>query len=337
MSSTLNGNEEIQNGGESSKSVAVSHTVDSGLYEHAINSTNWIYNVGYLHQDWADVNLTFFQSGLKAHRILLAKSPYLSNIMRNVAPGSNIHLNFADENINQESVHITLQHLYNPSHDLIKQNNAKSILATSYLFGGMPELVNHSYEIIKSSIDPSNIIEMIEWLSQPVDILSNGFRNGNGDLNNTNHNQILNKENWEENENRYGEWTAKLKKDVIDYLLNQLFEKYSIYDLTKSNEILNLFSKLPYELFKFILESNKLKINSMQERFSFTKKIINQRKKLNNNNNNNSNSNSNLIIKNNNLVLLEESVVLAFKGGEGMEIHISRKPKKTRQLWKVES
>ncbi|WWC60145.1 uncharacterized protein I303_102709 [Kwoniella dejecticola CBS 10117] len=346
MASSLNGIQNPENGGESSKSTSVG-AVDHSIYEHAINSTNWIFNVGYLHQDWADVHLTFFQSGLKAHRIILARSPYLSNIMRNVVPGSTIHLNFADENITQESVHIALQHLYNPSHNLATPTNAKSILATAYLLGGMTELVHHSYEIIRSSIGAENIIETIQWLSQPGDILSNGFRNGNGNGASTpsGHSQVststTTRESWvgDESENRYGDWTAKLKKDLNEYLLHRLPEQFSTSNqtLTQSSEIISIFSKLPYELFKSTLESKELPITSMQERFSFTKKIIAQRKKqsqLNSSSTPGAAAGTGTGMGTG----MEESVVLAFKGGDqGMEIHISRKPKKSRQLWKVES
>ncbi|WWC87728.1 uncharacterized protein L201_002620 [Kwoniella dendrophila CBS 6074] len=361
MSSTPIVDENTGNAGESSKVAA--NGIESASYEHAINLTNWIFNVGYLHQDWADVHITFFQSGLKAHRVILARSPYLANMLRNVVPGSTIHLNFVDEFITQESVHIALQHLYSPSHNLINSSNAKSILATAYLFGGMPELLHHSYNIIKSSLESSNVVETINWLSQSSDFLSNGFRsdistpidgncNGNGTSSisssstmfgslslsdtpksPTNSTSTSFNEGWESNNNRYGEWTSRLKNDVLNYLLHDIPSKHS-NDLTTNQEIINLFSQLPYELFKLLLESKELPIKSMQERFSFTKKIIAQRKKLlssqsklqgNNNNNNNHGQ-------------MEESVVLAFKGSDqGMEIHISRKPKKSRSLWKVES
>ena len=35
---------------------------------HAVNLTNYIFNVGYMGQQWADVQLTFFETGLKLHR-----------------------------------------------------------------------------------------------------------------------------------------------------------------------------------------------------------------------------------------------------------------------------
>ncbi|WVQ62721.1 uncharacterized protein L199_000869 [Kwoniella botswanensis] len=313
-----NGNGAAENAGESSK-AAGGIGIDPVTYNHSMNLTNWIFNVGYLHQDWADVHLTFFQSGLKAHRIVLARSPYLAHLMRNVVPGSTIHLNFVDENINQESVHIALQHLYNPSHNLINPTNARSILATSYIFGGMPELIHHSYELIKSSIGPQNIIDLIQWVSQSGDIHSSSSANGfpktvpNGN--------ISSGDNWLEGESRYGEWTNRLKDDIVNYLLHQLPSSYPLSSITTQPEITSIFSQLPYELFKLILESKEFPFGSMQERFSYTKKIISSRKK-------HSPSGPGG---------MEESVVLAFKGSDqGMEIHISRKPKKSRHLWKVE-
>ncbi|WWD08895.1 hypothetical protein V865_007009 [Kwoniella europaea PYCC6329] len=335
-----NGNGAAENAGESSKSAG-GIGIDPVTYSHSMNLTNWIFNVGYLHQDWADVHLTFFQSGLKAHRIVLARSPYLAHLMRNVVPGSTIHLNFIDENINQESVHIALQHLYNPSLNLINPTNARSILATSYLFGGMPELIHHSYELIKSSISPQNIIDLIQWVSQSGDIHSSSSANGfsktlpngtgtgpNGTGNSTMYGSIGSSsgnissgDNWLEGESRYGEWTNRLKDDIVNYLLHQLPSSYPPSSITTQPEISSIFSQLPYELFKLVLESKEFPFGSMQERFSYTKKIISSRKKY----------------LPNGPGGMEESVVLAFKGSDqGMEIHISRKPKKSRHLWKVE-
>ncbi|WRT65547.1 uncharacterized protein IL334_002492 [Kwoniella shivajii] len=341
VETTANGLESSGGVGESSKNAV---RVDPTY--HAINLSNWAFNVGYLHQDWTDINLTFFQSGLKAHRLILARSPYLAHLLRNVIPGTTIHLNFADENITQDSVHIALQHLYNPSQNLIDATNARSILATAYLFGGIPELIHQSYTIIRSSINHENVVDHIHWLSQSPDLLSNGFRNGNsngnvngngngngnGSGNSTMYGSVQVSEgqatilglndNWENNKPRYGEWTNRLKNDVIDYIIHQLPSEFP--NLTSDPTIISIFSKLPYELFKSIIESPEIPITSMQDRFAFTKKIIAQRKKIA------SSSGSG------NVGGMEESVVLAFKGGEGMEIHISRKPKKSRQLFKVE-
>ncbi|WVW79984.1 hypothetical protein I302_101957 [Kwoniella bestiolae CBS 10118] len=324
MSASINGNEIPENAGESSKAAV---GVDPVTYNHSMNLTNWIFNVGYLHQDWADVHVTFFQSGLKAHRVVLARSPYLAHLLRNVIPGSTIHLNFVDENINQESVHIALQHLYNPSHNLINPSNARSLLAISYLFGGMPELTHHSYETIKSSINPQNIVDLVQWVSQSQEFPSNGFGNGvpNG---NGNGNVMFGGENgsWEGSEGRYGEWSGRLKNDIINYLLHTLPSSIPTPEITSNPDLISIFSNLPYDLLKLVLEFKEFPFASMQERFSYTKKIISSRKKRINSSSASTPGPG-----------MEESVVLAFKGSDqGMEIHISRKPRKSRHLWKVE-
>ena len=36
--------------------------------QHAVALTNYIFNVGYMGQQWADVQLTFFETALKLHR-----------------------------------------------------------------------------------------------------------------------------------------------------------------------------------------------------------------------------------------------------------------------------
>lgn len=84
---------------------------------HALHFTEYVFNVGYLQQRWADVQLTFFSDALKLHRsesalnvvglgltisVILARSPFLAQYMMNAAPGTTIHLQFRDENITSE-------------------------------------------------------------------------------------------------------------------------------------------------------------------------------------------------------------------------------------------
>ncbi|OCF34685.1 hypothetical protein I316_03728 [Kwoniella heveanensis BCC8398] len=294
---------------------------------HALDSTKWAFEVGYLRQEWTDVHFTFFNSGLKAHRLIIARSPYLARLMLNVAPGSVIHLSFQDENIAEESIHIALQHLYNPSQHLINVHNARSVLSTSYLFGGVPELTHHAYTVIRSSFDPDNISEYVQWLSIDPALYGAEFRNGGASAGLT--------DIWSDTSSsgggRYGDWTARLKQDVLEYLLHALPSQIMSdkSSLIADPRLLSVYSKLPYELFKSLIENPKLPIQSMQDRFAFAKKVIAQRKKAL--------SAATSGGATNGSPAMEESVVLAFKGGDGMEVHVTRKPKKSRALWKVEA
>ncbi|WVQ94718.1 hypothetical protein IAU59_001798 [Kwoniella sp. CBS 9459] len=321
-----NGEGNVTRNGDGKGNGNVNGASEADPVIHALNLASWTFNVGYLHQEWADVHFTFFNSGLKAHRLIIARSPYLARLMTNVAPGSVIHLAFQDENITEEAVHIALQHLYNPSHHLINVHNARSVLSTSYLFGGMPELTHHAYTVIRSSLETANVSEYIQWLNAGSGTDDAGFKKINGGVT----------ESWNggfgsSSEGRYGEWTGRLKQDVLDYLLralpNQIVSENS--PITTDPRLFSVYSKLPYELFKALIENPELPIQSMQDRFAFAKRVIAQRKKV-------AASTTAATANGNNGPPMEESVVLAFKGGEGMEVHVTRKPKKSRALWKVE-
>ncbi|WVF66900.1 hypothetical protein IAT40_001643 [Kwoniella sp. CBS 6097] len=321
----MNGNTAVLNEGK-----ANGHgPADPVIY--ALNLTSWAFNIGYLHQEWTDVHFTFFNSGLKAHRLIIARSPYLARLMANVAPGSVIHLSFQDENITEESVHIALQHLYNPSQHLINVHNARSVLPTSYLLGGMPELAHHAYTVMHSSLNADYVSEYVQWLNVNPDQNAGGIRN-RGAVGGTVDSWIGSSSS---GEGRYGEWSARLKQDVLDYLLHALPRKI-ISDnspITADPRLLSVYSKLPYDLFKSLIENPELPIPSMQERFQFAKKVIAQRKKIASASSATNGSNGASVQVG---PPMEESVVLAFNGGEGMGIHVTRKPKKSRALWKVE-
>ncbi|OXG45507.1 hypothetical protein C359_00192 [Cryptococcus neoformans Bt120] len=285
---------------------------------HAVNLARGIFNVGYLNQEWSDIQLTFFASGLKSHRLILARSPYLAHLMSAAAPGTTIHLSFTDGNVTEESVHIVLQHLYNPSMNLVYPQNARAVLATAFLFGGMPELIHHAYLVIRDSLDAKNVVDLVYWLEASSD--SSAVYDGQTPS--RNHREDSVKAWLGDPYPRYGEWTIRLRHDAVNYLLHSLPEQ-----VIKENKFNALddplsitYAHLPYELFKALVESPELPIVSHQDRFTFVKKVLVQRKK----------------IAPSGGPQMEENVVLAFRGGEGMEVHVTRRPKKGRTFFKVE-
>lgn len=44
------------------------YAAESNGDDHSVALTNYIFNVGYMGQNWADVQLTFFNDALKLHR-----------------------------------------------------------------------------------------------------------------------------------------------------------------------------------------------------------------------------------------------------------------------------
>ncbi|ODN97352.1 hypothetical protein L198_03915 [Cryptococcus wingfieldii CBS 7118] len=315
-----NGNGAAVLNGDPETAIVPSNEIDPIF--HAVSLARGIFNVGYINQEWSDVHLVFFASGLKAHRLILARSPYLAHLMAASAPGSTIKLSFADANITQEAVHISLQHLYNPSLSLVQPGNARAVLATAFLFGGMPELVHQAYLITRDSIDASNAVDLVRWLEVSPELAmfaqqqppkaANGVQSTEGGISA-----------WLDNPYpRYGEWTIRLKHDVLNYLLNDLPSRVVQEDklATPDNALVTTYSLLPYELFKSLVESSDLPITSPQDRFSFAKRVLAQRKKS----------------AVSGTPQMEENVVLAFRGGDGMEVHVTRRPKKGRTFYKVE-
>ena len=129
-----------------------------------------------------------------------------------------------------QAVHIALQHLYTPSLHLVDPSNARSVLATAYAFGGMPELVQHAYVVIRDSLDSSNIIDHIHWIrpslasvpSTPA--IDSPIVNGNGaarggpvfgafDDSGASSPRSEVSGVWDGG-GRYGEWSARLKEDM---------------------------------------------------------------------------------------------------------------------------
>lgn len=193
-----------------------------------------------------------------------------------------------------------------PAVHLVNAANARAILATAYLFGNMPELVHHAYEVCSETLSASNIGEFVQWLHpQRID-------NYGG-------------ESWKES-SPYGEYSDRLRADVLTFLLHSLPAQLAVEPqgpLPSDPRLLAAYVPLPFELFKHCVESPELPIPFMQDRFAFAKRAIAARKKR-------STGQAG--------PQMEESVVLALRDdGDGMGVQITRKPKRSRALWKVES
>ncbi|KAI9632449.1 uncharacterized protein MKK02DRAFT_40752 [Dioszegia hungarica] len=331
--STHNGEEtEIINGdhaedAESSKMAEQHQEQSQSNFAHQF--TDYVFNVGYLQQRWADVQLTFFNDALKLHRVILARSPFLAQYMGNAAPGTTIPLQFRDDQITAEAVHTCIHHLYNPAFHLVTALNARAVLATSLQFGGIPELVHHAYTVARDSISADTLSDWIGWISATsVSPISNGYGysdappvgSGNGE------------EAWEDLAGgeggwygRYGEYSDRLKQDILDYLTITLPSSpppaSESTPPTPLAHLLPYYTPLPFPLFKRVVESPVLPFKDKQAQFTFAKKAIAARKK-----------------RAAGGQAMEEAAVLAFKSGEGgAVVEITRKSRKGRPaLWKVE-
>lgn len=194
-----------------------------------------------------------------------------------------------------------------PANDLVNPANARAVLATASLFGSMPELVRLAYKVCSETLSASNVHEFVAWLHpQPrIDPYSAGQVGWKGPA-------------------EYGEYSERLRADLLDFLLRALPSQLAVEPqgpLHSDPRLLSAYVPLPFDLFKLCVESPDLPIPFMQDRFAFAKRAIAQRKKR----------------AAGQGAQMEESVVLALRDdGDGMGVQITRKPKRSRALWKVE-
>ncbi|KAL7423934.1 hypothetical protein Q5752_001519 [Cryptotrichosporon argae] len=306
---------------------------EAGVLAGPLDLAQFAFSVGFMQQQWADIQLVFFTTSLKLHRLVLARSPYLANVMATLGIGATHHLQLPDGNVTEESLFICIHHLYTPSLHLVNATNARAVLATSYTLSGLPDLVAHAYAVVRASIDASTVTDYVRWLSRPTGPSvsapnGNGYLEHNGTYGGAPEQPQQPVEDWENAGAPYGEWSERLKQDVLDFLLHtlpaQLAASSPSTPLHASSVLLATYVALPFALFKHVVESPALPIGSMQDRFGFAKRAIAQRKKRG-------------PAATAATAAADESVVLALKGGDGMDVHITRKARRARQaLWKVE-
>lgn len=105
------------------------------------------------------------------------------------------------------------------------------MLASAYLFEGMPELVHHAYTVCRDAIDQSTIIGFVHWLNnaaRPTLVNGQGQAGvGGHSANGAMFGSVAiqnglatapssdSSEAWKEEDNgRYGEWSSRLRQDV---------------------------------------------------------------------------------------------------------------------------
>ncbi|KAL0580253.1 hypothetical protein V5O48_001758 [Marasmius crinis-equi] len=195
--------------------------------------------------------------------------------------------------------------------DLIRPDNARSVLAAGCLLGGMDTLCEYAYETCRRSISVDTIDSWLEF--------TESLSSSNGDTPDVSPIRI------------FGHYGSRLRDDIFNFLVVTLPDVLEVsaegntsprvQEPGRRDLLLQIFSRVPFELFKEAVESPKFQIGSDQSRFKFAKDAIEIRKRG--------------IARGPGC---EETVVLAFGGGHsgGSAVHITRKMRK-RQLWKVNS
>jgi hypothetical protein len=205
----------------------------------------------------------------------------------------------------------------------------------------MADLEERSYTAITESISAANVGDLVHWLGARIP--SNGFAYGAVQMPPAQ----AQSDAWGAVPALYGEWSHRLRAEVVHYLLHALPASLAAdpapvpvgavngaaapVPLQHDPRLMAAYVPLPFELFKKCIESDELPIAFIQDRFAFAKRAIAARKKL-------------AVAQAQaaggpTAAAFEEGVVLALKsdGGDGMGVHITRKPKRGRNaLWKVE-
>ncbi len=137
--------------------------------------------------------------------------------------------------------------------------NARSVLATACLLGGMEDLCTHAYELCKTTVTLENIQDWLEFLSSiPFSSAPSSPRFQNG------YNQ------WPGFPQQppsprppsaiFGPYAERLRGDVFHFLVATLPEQLTATGSNASEVLVNVYSHLPFEYFKAAVESPEFPI-----------------------------------------------------------------------------
>ena len=278
-------------------------TTDQVNQRHAEISAH-IYHTGFQLGQYADVSLHVHNRQYRLHALILSRSPYLAHLLA-TSQNNVIYIRLEDEpHITEEAIAVALGYLYSPYQvGLVNPSNARSVVAAACLLGGMPELADIAFECCRASISASTIVDWVNFVESmpppyPPDATPT-YPQGQTSV--------------------FGPYLAQFRELVYGYLIvtlpNVLQAFAPVEDGNGWDELLGIYSQLPFDTLKQAIESTAFPASSDQVRFRFAKAVIAQRKQA--------------------AAGTEESVVLAFGGSaSGSAVHITRKSKK-KQLWKV--
>ncbi|KZT11631.1 uncharacterized protein LAESUDRAFT_809521 [Laetiporus sulphureus 93-53] len=290
---------------------------------------NHLYHSGFQNGNYADTILHVEPSVYRLHAIILSRSPFLAHLMSTTPQTTSqcniyVHLEHEPE-ITQEGFAIALGYLYSSvSLNLINPQNARAVLAAGCLLGGMDDLCNYAYEICRQSITVDSIASWLDF----VDAMP---PSSDGNSTPIEQHQLP-----PSRTAVFGPYAHRLKDDVFHFLVVTLPHMLNVGGLSTPvsphpdgvqqadagrETLLQVFARVPFDLFKAAVESPTFQIGSDQARFKFAKDAIELRKQG--------------IARGHGA---EETVVLAFGGSNfgGSAVHITRKLRK-RPLWKVNS
>ena len=170
------------------------------------------------------------------------------------------------------SAFLALGYLYSPvSLNLIRPEIARGVLAAGCLLGGIPDLCEYAYEACRQSITQSTISEWLEFVES---VSYSPSQNGSAS-------PTVNAQSITSTTSVFGPYAQRLRHDVLEYLVVTLPAALNVHQRGPANgtvspspespssssqhssgreTLLDIFSRVPFDLFKAAVESPTFQI-----------------------------------------------------------------------------
>ncbi|KAI0048568.1 hypothetical protein FA95DRAFT_1557927 [Auriscalpium vulgare] len=283
-----------------------SHDAPNGYaqppFAHNEDIVSHLYHQGFQTGNYADTILHVHQNTYRLHAIVLSRSPYLVHLMSTSPQASGQRVVYVpldhEPEVTQEGFAIALGYLYSSvSLGNLRPENARGVLAAACLLGGMDDLCAHAYDACREHIRADTVDEWLRFVGTPP---------ADGEL---------------PAPTLFGPYAQRLRDDVLHFLVDTLPAVLGVPAGAPGarDALLQVFARVPFELFKAAIEAPGFQIGTEQARFKFAKDAIEARRRG--------------IARGTGA---EETVVLAFGGANagGHAVHVTRKMRR-KALWKV--
>ncbi|KAI0637374.1 hypothetical protein C8Q77DRAFT_1097237 [Trametes polyzona] len=311
--------------------VANGYAQAPSLYQvHNEDIINHLYQSGFQTGNYADTLLHVRSTVYRLHALILSRSPYLAHLMSTSPQTGSQHIIYVnlehEPEVTDEGFHHALAYLYSGAALAnIRPENARGVLAAACLLGRMDDLCNYAYEICQQSISLDTLQSWLDF-AESVPIPSDGSST-----------PVIDQPQQHPRTAVFGPYAQRLREDIFKFLVvtlpnivnygglttptTPLPEGASQHQDAGRETLLQVFSRVPFDLFKAAVESPTFQLGSVHSRFKFAKDAIELRKQG--------------IARGTGA---EETVVLAFGGNTSTSgsVLVTRKLRR-RQLWKVNS
>ncbi|KAH9857636.1 hypothetical protein C2E23DRAFT_284595 [Lenzites betulinus] len=308
--------------------LANGYTQPPYLYQqHNEEIVGHLLQSGFQTGNYADTLLHVRGTVYRLHALILSRSPYLAHLMSTQPQSGGQHIIYVnldhEPEVTDEGFHHALAYLYSGAAlASIRTENARGVLAAARLLGRMDDLCEYAYELCQQSITLDTLPSWLEFLDTTP-----GSSDGSSTpvIDQPPHPRTA----------IFGPYAPRLREDIFTFLVVTLPDLVGFggtaTPLTPASEnsqhadagrdtLLQVYARVPFDLFKAAIESPTFQLGTVHSRFKFAKDAIELRKQG--------------IARGTGA---EETVVLAFGGASTSGgVLVTRKLRK-RQLFKVNS